>query len=451
VSVSQSRATSILGENAGYGRLLFYALPLAVSGLVMNLEQPVVAAAVARLPNPDIGLAAFGVAVSIAVWSEAPILMLLDAATARCVDRTSYRLIRRYTLTLCGLLLLMMLAIAFTPLHDLLIGGLLGVSDRIAPGAVSALAFFVIWAPMVGWRRIHQAILIRHGRTRIVGYGVGARLTTVVTVALLGFRFGAGNGPALGAAAMATGVTVEALIAYLCARQVIRTELPASNPLEDGVRSIRSFNRYYLPLAASAFFYFVANPLITAGLSRAANPAVSLAIWPVAFSLVSTVGSPLVGMQQVAVRLGTEPASAALTRRALLGAGIVLAGLLVTANLLGLTGFVLSRGIGLSDDLRPAAERAIWIISPLPALIAIRSLERGTLIRLGSTLSVQSAAGAGLCLLVALLLLGARFAPLNGYSLAATAMLAGTTLEAGLLTVRVRRRLGHVLASTAAG
>jgi hypothetical protein len=156
-------------------------------------------------------------------------------------------------------------------------------------------------------------------------------------------------------------------------------------------------------------------------------------------------------MQQVAIRLGTEPASSALTRRALFGAGVTLAGLLVLSNLVGLTGFVLSRGIGLSSDLRPAAEHAIWIISPLPALIAIRSLERGTLIRLGSTRSVQSAAGAGLFLLVTLLLLGARLAPINGSSLAATAMLLGTTLEAGLLTVRVRRRLGHVLASTVAG
>ena len=56
--------------------------PLAVSWLMMAVEQPAIAAVVARLPDPEVGLGAYGgVVFPIALVVEAPVIMLLAAST----------------------------------------------------------------------------------------------------------------------------------------------------------------------------------------------------------------------------------------------------------------------------------------------------------------------------------------------------------------------------------
>src|SRR6185436_1177244 len=54
---------------------------------MMALEGPYIAAIVARMPEAARGLAAFGVAVSLAWLIESPIMMLLSASAALVRDR----------------------------------------------------------------------------------------------------------------------------------------------------------------------------------------------------------------------------------------------------------------------------------------------------------------------------------------------------------------------------
>src|SRR5690348_15732959 len=74
--------------------ILFW-LPLAATWFMMALEGPYVAAIVARMPEAARGLAAFGVATSLAWLIESPIMMLLSASAALVRDRASYLALRR--------------------------------------------------------------------------------------------------------------------------------------------------------------------------------------------------------------------------------------------------------------------------------------------------------------------------------------------------------------------
>ena len=49
--------------------------PLAATWVMMALEGPFLAATIARLPDPTVNLAAFGVAFAIAILIEAPVIM----------------------------------------------------------------------------------------------------------------------------------------------------------------------------------------------------------------------------------------------------------------------------------------------------------------------------------------------------------------------------------------
>ncbi|MFN4218252.1 MAG: hypothetical protein ACK4HB_03105, partial [Candidatus Bipolaricaulia bacterium] len=55
--------------------------PLAASWALMGLELPAVSAVVARLPEPQINLAAYGVVFALSMIIESPIIMLLAAST----------------------------------------------------------------------------------------------------------------------------------------------------------------------------------------------------------------------------------------------------------------------------------------------------------------------------------------------------------------------------------
>ena len=61
--------------------------PLMATWLMMAVEGPFLAALIARLPDPKPNLAAYGVAFAFAIILEAPVIMMLSAATALVTDR----------------------------------------------------------------------------------------------------------------------------------------------------------------------------------------------------------------------------------------------------------------------------------------------------------------------------------------------------------------------------
>jgi hypothetical protein len=70
----------------------------------MTAEQPLISAVVARLAQPEINLAAWGVVFSLSIIIQSPSAMLLAASTALSRDETSYRKLHRFMLGI-GLLL----------------------------------------------------------------------------------------------------------------------------------------------------------------------------------------------------------------------------------------------------------------------------------------------------------------------------------------------------------
>ncbi len=73
--------------------LLFWA-PLAASWALMSAEVPVLQAAIARLPDMQTQLAAFGIVMSLEIAIESPVIMLLATSTAMCTSGANYRTVR---------------------------------------------------------------------------------------------------------------------------------------------------------------------------------------------------------------------------------------------------------------------------------------------------------------------------------------------------------------------
>src|SRR5262249_17977179 len=108
-------------------QILAFWLPLAASWALMGVEGPILQAAIARLPNLETQLAAFGIVMSVEIAIESPVIMLLATSTALVTSAQSYYTMRRFVTWVNLLVILVAFLVAFTPLYRLLVSTLMGI------------------------------------------------------------------------------------------------------------------------------------------------------------------------------------------------------------------------------------------------------------------------------------------------------------------------------------
>ena len=131
----------------------FYA-PLASTWMMMAFEGPFLAAIIARLAAPKENLAAHGVAFAIALIVEAPVIMMLSAATALATDRHAFARLRRFTYLLNGAITAAMVILVLPPVFDVWARGLIGLPDAVADKTWLALVLLLPWPGAIGYRRL---------------------------------------------------------------------------------------------------------------------------------------------------------------------------------------------------------------------------------------------------------------------------------------------------------
>jgi hypothetical protein len=311
----------------GARRIVSLWWPLALSWLLMGVELPLFTACVARMDDAKVQLAAYGSLVfPIALVIEAPIMMLLAAATALAGDAESWGRVRRFTHKAGACLTALHVAIAFTPLFDALALRVFDVPPEVLEPGRLGLRLMTPWTWSIGYRRAHQGVLIRHERGRPVVVGTCVRLAGNVLVYALGFALAARGhalpGIAVGSSAVACGVVSEALFIGWCTRRLLaERQLPA---LPVGAPLTRAaFLRFYVPLALTPFIALVTQPIGAAAMARMRDPLDSLAAWPALHGLFFLVRTGGFAFNEVVLSLlGAPGARAALVRFALALGGV---------------------------------------------------------------------------------------------------------------------------------
>lgn len=421
-----------------YRELILVSAPLAFSAFVMKLEALVAAAGLSRLPEPALALAAFGVAFSLAVFVESPIISMLEGSIALVRDRQSFFAFGLF-MSAAGLgLALVGFILYFTPAVDWLLRHGFGLPPEVAREAGAAVRFLVLWPPLVGLRRFLQGLMVRFGRTKPIAWAVLARLGVVGAVVFLGppvFRL---PGAALGTLAEALGVAAEALLIAWWSRPAVRRALREDPPRGALPLTSGAILRFYLPLVWMQVLLNAAPPVITGGIGRAAQPELSLAVWPVVSSTLDLLGNPLSMLQQTVIAAG----KAAYGRRVglfTLGAGVLGSGALALLAFTPLLDWYLGGLLGLPTRLVDFARLPLRLLTVLPVLVALRALLRGRLITGRRTGPVGLAVTVYLVGLGVLLALEALFTAFPGTVAGALAVLGATLLEVGFLGASLGR------------
>lgn len=179
-------------------------------------------------------------------------------------------------------------------------------------------------------------------------------------------------------------------------------------------------------------------PLLAAGISRAAEPATSLAAWPVALSLLWLLTTPIQMLQQVAITLIQGARSFQRVIQVGLSVGLFGSLLLASFAFTPLVGLFLRYVVAAPAEVATLAIFAIRILAPLPLAVAGQSLLQGLLIRRGTTGDVRLGIMANLIVLSLLLLGGLADGRLAGAILAPIAMLGGLLAETAVLWWRFK-------------
>lgn len=354
--------------------------PLAASWALMAIEGPMINVVVARLVDPKIHLAAYGSLVfPLALFIEAPIVMLLAASTALCTDWVAYRKIRRFMYVAAGLLTAVHALVAFTPLYGFVARGLLGAPEEVVAPARIGLMIALPWTWAIAYRRFNQGVLIRFGHSIAVGIGTGIRLSADWAVLLAGAFLTSLPGTTIASAALIAGVLSEAVYAGLRVRPVLRHHLKPEETPREGLTT-RAFLRFYVPLSLTSIIFLGVRPILTAAISRMPDPLESLAAWPVVSGLVFLLRSVGVAYNEVVIAHIDEPGSSPALRRFTAG---VAAG--TTAGILLIAATPLSRVwfgtiTGLSADLIGLAEGALWAAVLLPLMATLQSWYQGVVL-----------------------------------------------------------------------
>jgi hypothetical protein len=354
--------------------------PLAASWILMGMELPAISAVIARFPDPEINLAAYGgVVFPLILIVESPIIMLLAASTALSKDWASYQRIRRFMITSGALLTCVHILIAFTPLYYAVVVGMLGAPEEIVEPARIGLMILTPWTWSIAYRRFNQGVLIRSGHSKTVGFGSVVRLSTDVLVLLIGYSIGTVPGIVVGSSAVACGVISEAIFVGIVVRPVVKNNL-RNAPKVDPPLSWKAFFSFYIPLVMTSLLTLIVNPIGSAALSRMPGALDSLAVWPIITGLIFILRSFGMAYNEVVVALLDEPRSFTSLRRFSILLGLSTTGLLVIIAFTSLSQFWFSTVSALPPDLAELAERALWIALPLPLLSVLQSWYQGAIL-----------------------------------------------------------------------
>jgi len=295
-----------LAQHSQRSILLFWG-PLAATWVMMASEGPFLAAIIARSADATYNLAAHGVAWALAILVEAPVIMLMSAATALVRDRTSYLKLRAFSRALALGTTSILLVLLVPPVYRWLTGTVMGLPSEVADLTYGALWFFLPWPSAIAYRRFLQGVLIRSGKTRLVAYGTVLRLAAMSAAALVGFLVLELPGAWVGGLALSTGVIAEAGVARLMAASTVRDLLAGrlDQPHAPTIR-YREIASFYLPLALTSLIGLTVQPMLTFFMGRSVSPVESLAVFPVVHALSFFFRSLALAFQDAAIALVGE-------------------------------------------------------------------------------------------------------------------------------------------------
>lgn len=409
-------------------KIFIFWAPLAATWMMMATEGPFLAAIIARLGDPKFNLAAYGVAFSLAVLIESPIIMIMSASTALVRNRESYFKLRNFTYLLNGGVTLVMILILIPPVFNTITLSIMNLNPEVADLTRRACLFFIPWPAAIGYRRFYQGILVRSNMTRRVAYGTVIRLSTMAAAALALYLLSSLPGAMVGTLALSIGVTMEAgasrIMAHTATKRVLANTDPANRVLD-----YKYITKFYYPLALTSILSLGIHPMVTFFMGQSRMPLESLAVLPVINSLVFVFRSLGLSFQEVSIALlGDNDEGYPCLKKFATILGLAASGGLALIGFTPLAVIWFQDISGLTSELTRFSMTPARILSLLPGLSVLLSFQRSLMVNNETTKHITIATSIEIASIFSLLMIFISGFNLIGAIAAAIALSSGRLL-----------------------
>jgi hypothetical protein len=272
-------------------------LPLAVMWVVMALESPMITSAISRLPDAINQLGAFGFSFALALLIEGPVIQMLSAGTAVTSSKASYQKLLSIQRFISIVTMSIHIILSITPVFKFLALNLMNLPPELLTPAHRAFVVLIPWAPTIGYRRLWQGVMIKHGRSKYVPIVMYIRIGLAAIVLGLGLIFKPFDGALLGGITLSLGVISGMISAYIFAKPCLDA-LPETSNKDINTKQMIAF---YVPLAITSIISLGVRPLLNIGIIRGTFPVDSLALWPILLAYIFLYTSICQSLQEIII------------------------------------------------------------------------------------------------------------------------------------------------------
>lgn len=342
----------------------------------MSLEGPMATGVISILANPEAMQAAFVALFPICLFIESPAIDMLSIGTSFVRGPKSYISVVRYCLAWLALATGLHVAFAATPLFSWITRDMLQFKPEIIARIWFPAWFFLTWTLCVGWRRLHQGILIQRGHTRPIMFATVARVLAIVVAGYWAFWYGKISGVTAVSIAINFSVLVEGSVVYAICRPYVRSF--GFSKEDDRVIPWQELLHFHLPLILSTMLAFATGPLVSSAMQRLAEHERNMAAWGIAMNIVWMQKAATFALPEVIIR-SYDTISHRILRVFSIKVGVwcALAGIFICATKLDQMLFI--QVMHRSPATAETAHALLWLCSPLPLATAIANYYRGLL------------------------------------------------------------------------
>lgn len=351
----------------------------------MSIEGPFLAALIARSSEPKFNLAAYGVAYSLALIIEAPIIMIMSASIALVKDSQSFHKLRNYTYAANGLITLVMFIVVITPVFYFITESMIGLPREVSELTYIATIILIPWPGAIGYRRFYQGLLIQNNLTKRVAYGTIIRLLAMSLCATALFISDFVEGVIIGAASLSFAVIMEAVAVRFMASSIIK-KIKSDDSSSEQILTYSEINKFYYPLALTSIIGLGVQPLVTFFVGQSKMALESLAVLPVVTSFVFLFRALGLSYQEVIIALlGEKKEGLKPLLNFAIGLAIILVALVALFAFTPLADFWFITVSGLSESLASFAKLPLMIMFFFPSLTVLITIQRGILVAVKNT------------------------------------------------------------------
>jgi hypothetical protein len=400
-------------------------LPLSLSDVTMACGDPMMTTTLAHLPDAQVNLAAVGIAKSLAIFFESPIIMILHAANALAGSQDSRKALWRFTLFV-GAGLTCLLSLLGLPMIFNFVGvSLLGIPSAMLATVSQVLLLMGGWPFAIAWRRYFQGLLIYHGQSRAVAKASILRLFTLALVLTGGF-FLPISGGILAGLALISGVVVEAIAVTIFARLSGAT-LPPQIEQPNLPRNLAQVWKFYLPLANSMMVVWGGRAILISILARAEDSTIAIAAWSAAWGLVLVIANSTRMVQQMVIKYRHQVSDRQLLSFAI-SVGAACSSLLLLMSVTPIGDRIVQSFIGNDLTLANSIKPVLLICTIVPLFVALQNATQGFLVSENRTghVNLSTWLGTGTLLIIATFAINKG---MNGAMAAAIAMITSMLVE----------------------